>query len=301
MLGVFCARPRPCFLVSHYAHGLAASFDRLLRTSSLHHSPPPPPPLLRDPTYRAPFQCPPQGTGAASIWNSLLPSYWRRRRAALLSRHDHDAVNPGEGSWNVAWDARPARWLHHPDSAWLLFGASASMAAAHVVESEPTSEVSVPAEELIAEKPCKYRVIGVLADGRCLFRAIARNACLRNGGEAPDENRETELADELRAQVVEELLKRREEVEWFLDEDFDKYVKGIEQPFAWGGEPELLMASHVLRTSISVYMKEEGTENFIKIADYGKEYEKDEEDSPINVVFHGYGHYDILETMLESR
>lgn len=39
------------------------------------------------------------------------------------------------------------------------------------------------------------------ADGRCLFRAIAHMACLRNEEKAPDENRQRELADELRAQV----------------------------------------------------------------------------------------------------
>jgi len=42
---------------------------------------------------------------------------------------------------------------------------------------------------------------GVPADGRCLFRAIAHGACLRNGENAPDENRQRELADELRAKV----------------------------------------------------------------------------------------------------
>lgn len=40
-----------------------------------------------------------------------------------------------------------------------------------------------------------------MADGRCLFRAIAHMACLRKGEEAPDEIRQQELADELRAQV----------------------------------------------------------------------------------------------------
>lgn len=29
----------------------------------------------------------------------------------------------------MAWDVRPARWLHRPDSAWLLFGVCASLAA----------------------------------------------------------------------------------------------------------------------------------------------------------------------------
>ena len=46
----------------------------------------------------------------------------------------------------------------------------------------------------------------MLADGRCLFRAIAHMACLINGEDAPDENHQRELADELRAQVSLELL-----------------------------------------------------------------------------------------------
>lgn len=40
------------------------------------------------------------------------------------------------------------------------------------------------------------------ADGRCLFRAIAHVTCLRNGEEAPDENRQRDLADDLRAEVI---------------------------------------------------------------------------------------------------
>ena len=44
-------------------------------------------------------------------------------------------------------------------------------------------------------------IVGVLADGRCLFRAIAHGVCLQTGEEAPDENRQRELADDLRAQV----------------------------------------------------------------------------------------------------
>lgn len=33
----------------------------------------------------------------------------------------------------------------------------------------------------------------------------------------------------------------------FIEGDFDAYVKSIQQPYVWGGEPELLMASHVLK------------------------------------------------------
>ncbi|MFS7983167.1 putative OTU domain, papain-like cysteine peptidase superfamily [Helianthus anomalus] len=71
--------------------------------------------------------------------------------------------------------------------------------------------------------------------------------CLRKGEDAPDENRQKELADELRVQVVDELVRRQKEIEWFIEGDFDAYVKRIEKPFVWGGEPELLMASHVLK------------------------------------------------------
>lgn len=48
------------------------------------------------------------------------------------------------------------------------------------------------------------------ADGRCLFRAIAHGDCLRNGEEAPDENRQRELADELRAHVIMFYSRQRE-------------------------------------------------------------------------------------------
>lgn len=33
----------------------------------------------------------------------------------------------------------------------------------------------------------------------------------------------------------------------FLEGDFDTYVVQMRQPHIWGGEPELLMASHVLQ------------------------------------------------------
>lgn len=156
---------------------------------------------------------------------------------------------------------------------------------------------------------------GVPADGRCLFRAIAHMVCLKNGEEAPDENRQKLLADELRIQVkafwfffssnnymisflesnmlsspCRSLMsssrdKKRSNgnflhhnldikfTAWtvsggstiminsfvmfirFIEEDFDAYVKRIEKPFVWGGEPELLMASHVLKWVLyAIYM-----------------------------------------------
>ncbi|KAF5470071.1 hypothetical protein F2P56_010616 [Juglans regia] len=327
MLGVLCARPKPWILTSlssSFVHGSAAhhhitglrqspGFNGDLKPRRHHSSA-----CRIDGSF---------GGGAASIWHAIMPcgaaghpSDLLLRRNAMLRRERR-----GEGSWNVAWDARPARWLHRPDSAWLLFGVCACLApldfafddspeaivveakieACDSIDSNANKNDEIDGFDAIYSNTSKpkegsadYRVTGVLADGRCLFRALAHGACSRSGEEAPDENRQRELADELRAQVVDELLKRRKETEWFIEGDFDAYVERIQQPFVWGGEPELLMASHVLKTPISVFMKNRSSGRLVNIAKYGEEYRK-EEDSPINVLFHGYGHYDLLESFSE--
>lgn len=298
--GVLCASPKPWLLTSlSFAYGVTGS--------AAHHRLIGSPIKLLDERRRrhhstaCRLNCSGGGVGgAASIWHAILPV-----RGGICKPAFHQEQK-GEGSWNVAWDARPARWLYRPDSVWLLFGVCACLAAPLEILDLSTEPVAVDdtidddtyTETITSEANFKnsanYRVTGVPADGRCLFRAIAHMACLRNGEEAPDENRQRELADELRAQVVDELLVRRKEVEWFIEGDFDAYVKSIEQPFVWGGEPELLMASHVLKTMISVYMLDRSTGSLKNITNYGEEYQKDDTD-PIKVLFHGYGHYDILE------
>ncbi|CAL5406344.1 unnamed protein product [Camellia sinensis] len=47
--------------------------------------------------------------------------------------------------------------------------------------------------------------------------------------------------------VLDEVLTRRKEIEWFIEGDFDVYVERIRKPYVWGGELELLMASHLLK------------------------------------------------------
>ncbi|CAN0896159.1 OVARIAN TUMOR DOMAIN-containing deubiquitinating enzyme 4 [Linum grandiflorum] len=134
-------------------------------------------------------------------------------------------------------------------------------------------------------------------DGRCLFRSVAHGACLRAGKPSPSETVEKELADELRDEVADEFIKRRKETEWFIEDDFDEYVGHMRQPHVWGGEPELLMSSHVLKTPISVYMKDKSSGTLKVIAEYGQEYGKD---VPIRVLYHGYGHYDALRSSVSS-
>ncbi|XP_020971648.1 OTU domain-containing protein At3g57810 isoform X2 [Arachis ipaensis] len=137
-----------------------------------------------------------------------------------------------------------------------------------------------------------YSVIGIPGDGRCLFRSVAHGACLRSGKPPPSESHQRQLADELRSKVADEFIKRREETEWFIEGDFDTYISQIRKPHVWGGEPELFIASHVLKMPITVYMYDRDAGGLISIAEYGQEYGKE---NPIRVLYHGFGHYDALE------
>ncbi|KAF7831576.1 OTU domain-containing protein [Senna tora] len=109
-----------------------------------------------------------------------------------------------------------------------------------------------------------YTFKKIVGDGRCLFRSIVYGASLR-----------------------------------FIDGDFDTYVSEIRKCNVWGGEPELLMASHVLQMPIVVYMKD-GYYNggFKRIAEYGQELYGNE--NPIMVVYNGSTHYDALTTQKEQ-
>ncbi|KAK2400644.1 Cysteine proteinases superfamily protein [Trifolium repens] len=137
-----------------------------------------------------------------------------------------------------------------------------------------------------------YSVIGIPGDGRCMFRSVAHGACLKSGKPPPSESFQRELADDLRAKVADEFIKRREETEWFIEGDFDSYISQIRKPHVWGGEPELFIASHVLQMPITVYMYDKDAGGLISIAEYGQEYGKE---NPIRVLYHGFGHYDALE------
>ncbi|XP_020247309.1 OTU domain-containing protein At3g57810-like isoform X2 [Asparagus officinalis] len=137
--------------------------------------------------------------------------------------------------------------------------------------------------------------VGIPGDGRCLFRSVAHGAQLRAGKPSPSESLQKLLADELREKVAEEFIRRREDTEWFLEGDFNEYITQMRKPHVWGGEPELLMCSHVLKAPITVYMYKEGSDGLRIISEYGQEYGAD---NPIRVLYHGYGHYDALQVPL---
>ena len=69
---------------------------------------------------------------------------------------------------------------------------------------------------------------------------------------------------------INELMKRREELEWIVEGDFEEYCANMRYPGAWGGEPEILVATHVLRRPIEVHMAVAG-EPLRSIGIYGNE------------------------------
>uniref|UniRef100_A0A7N2M3U4 Ubiquitin thioesterase OTU n=1 Tax=Quercus lobata TaxID=97700 RepID=A0A7N2M3U4_QUELO len=192
----------------------------------------------------------------------------------------------------------PVSWPQGCASAGLIFGLLVCCS-----NSEPTHAEASHKEGHKEEESCvkfshgkkvytDYSITGIPGDGRCLFRSVAHGACLRSGKPAPNESLQRELADDLRAKVADEFIKRREETEWFVEGDFDTYVSHIKKPHVWGGEPELFLASHVLQMPITVYMYDEDAGGLISIAEYGQEYGKE---NPIRVLYHGFGHYDALQ------
>uniref|UniRef100_A0A0E0QT19 Ubiquitin thioesterase OTU n=1 Tax=Oryza rufipogon TaxID=4529 RepID=A0A0E0QT19_ORYRU len=198
--------------------------------------------------------------------------------------------------YSILWDSRS---IGHKVGAtgtglFLSFAVPAKANAEGPVDNNTDSPQTTESSTSYAhgKKVCTdYSVTGIPGDGRCLFRSVAHGACIRSG-KRPDDDLQRKMADDLRAMVADEFIKRRAETEWFVEGDFDAYVSRIRKPHVWGGEPELLMASHVLRMPITVYMHDKEAGGLIAIAEYGQEYGKED---PIQVLFHGFGHYDALQ------
>lgn len=247
-------------------------------------------------------------TNQKNNWQSLtIKSAMRSRRGPQKTRFD---LSLGSRNMNLRllfpkqgiisrmkWSLVPGTWTQGCASAGVVMGLAVCSASSEpsYVEAEEKKEDDCSSSSTNFSHGKKvhtdYSVIGIPGDGRCLFRAVAHGACIRSGKPAPNESLQRELADELRARVADEFVKRREETEWFIEGDFDSYVSQIRKTHVWGGEPELLMASHVLKMPISVYMNDADSGGLISIAEYGHEYSKED---PIRVLYHGFGHYDAL-------
>ena len=149
-----------------------------------------------------------------------------------------------------------------------------------------------------AEPGGAFEVHPVAGDGRCLFRSVAVAVALRDGGARPAPAEETREADRLRAAAVDDLERRREEVEWFIEGDFEAYCASMRRAHTWGGEPEILSLARVLGVRIEVFVDER--QRLRSIGVYGGDdddvCDDDERDEtrPVAVVFRGAGHYEAL-------
>ncbi|MEW5302948.1 MAG: hypothetical protein WDW36_005685 [Sanguina aurantia] len=102
----------------------------------------------------------------------------------------------------------------------------------------------------------RFRKIDITGDGACLFRAIAQGAQMASKGSPMSVSAEGIAAYNLRLAVVKELTDRKSELLDFLPgiaDDWDGYLANMSDPSAWGGEPEMVMASNILKRPISVY------------------------------------------------
>ncbi|KAK1631821.1 hypothetical protein QYE76_006136 [Lolium multiflorum] len=240
---------------------------------------------------------PKKNIASSGLQNATCFACLDRRSGRGLSVRDHilnvklDTTSRHKFS-SVSWNSRSlAQKIGGACTAFRLSSAISGIANAEGPVDSHTSDLSTSCAHG-KKVHTEYAVTGIPGDGRCLFRSVAHGECIRSGKPIPDEDLQRKLADDLRALVADEFIKRRAETEWFIEGHFDTYVSQIRKPHVWGGEPELLMASHVLQMPITVYMREEAAGGLIAIAEYGQEYGKED---PIQVLYHGCGHYDALQ------
>mgnify|MGYP001163462778 FL=1 len=146
-----------------------------------------------------------------------------------------------------------------------------------------------------------YDIHKIAGDGRCLFRSLVVSKGIEDENARLSAEREVLEADTLREQTINELMKRREELEWIVEGDFEEYCANMRYPGAWGGEPEILVATHVLQRPIEVHMAMAG-EPLRSIGIYGNEDYGTTKDSKtkLMLLFHGQGHYEALSKCLNE-
>ena len=149
------------------------------------------------------------------------------------------------------------------------------------------------------------RVIRVQGDGKCMFRSIALGLA-RNKGRILGPAAEEQEADQLRLAVAEALCRtpqRRRDfpeavISLQVDDNIQNYCKKIMSPSFWGGEPELLVLSKMLKVPIYVYIAEGGGSTYNPIYKFGENFSKAGKDwakrRPVRLLYSNGNHYDLL-------
>jgi len=145
------------------------------------------------------------------------------------------------------------------------------------------------------------KVLKAKADGRCMFRSMAKGLGYIAGQDL-GEDLERTSADALREasyQVI--CVKKR--AWWqkmgFVEGDIDTYCKSMRSPDFYGGEPELFVLSEtVLKRPVAVYMHGTG-DNYSKLLEYGSGFRRPNK-QPLRLLYNGVNHYDCLVPIGES-
>ena len=157
----------------------------------------------------------------------------------------------------------------------------------------------------LAAAPATLKVIRIKGDGKCMFRALALGLA-RNQGRVLPPPVEQKEADNLRMAVAEALCrteKRRKQfgraVRALQQEDTLKsYCKRLASPSFWGGEPEMMVLSDMLKVPIYVYLSESeygGGQGYSCIQKFGEQYRKGGKGRrPVRLLFTGNNHFDLL-------
>ncbi len=151
-------------------------------------------------------------------------------------------------------------------------------------------------------------MIKIRGDGKCMFRAIALGLA-RNQGRFLGADAEQREADNLRIAVAEALCrtpKRRRQfgravIALESEDTLKNYCRRIQSPTFWGGEPEMIVLSEMLKVPIFVYLSDSeygGSGGFTIIQKYGEKYRKMTKDAParrpVRLLFTGGNHFDLL-------
>lgn len=153
----------------------------------------------------------------------------------------------------------------------------------------------------LALHPPPLRHVPVRGDGRCLFRAIAKNLA-RADGRRLSEQLERADADYLRNLAWTAICKRRRQEfvkRHVIEGNIASYCAISRNPTFYAGEPELLALADELKKTICVYLRVEGGQ-LRNIMTYGEQYKPKVKpkngDGSIRLLYVNGNHYDALLT-----
>jgi len=151
-----------------------------------------------------------------------------------------------------------------------------------------------------------HQVVRVRGDGKCMFRSLALGlaAIAKRNMTSGEEDFE---ADQLRLAVAESLCRGEDKRKNFSEAvmaisyeyGLETYCRRILDPKFWGGEPELLVLSRLIRRPIKVYIPASQARNatgsgFVCIQTYGEEFAKEGKRKAVKLLYNGENHYDLL-------